>query len=771
MHRFRLAVANRRAMQALLLTMVVLTSVARAQTEPVPPLTLDQVLDMVSVGVNSVDILVEAKARRLDFVVDAKALEQLEESGADPLLLNTLGVYSREIETLLVDNYVYLREKSYRRMIETNTEILRKSPRLVRAYLIRGSAYRAQSNSKAAEEDFRAAISYHPNNCRARVLLGESLIAQGKIEDAIHELTWVLNHRSAAATQDWPTAHRLLAQAYLHRRDYKQASQHLHIALWQLPFPNPEAVELLPELEDHMSVLASLLALCPEIASPADAVEIAQLMKMMASNESQQQAALLRLAEGQAALGQFDAAIATQQAAQIVSTGPASELIRERLEMYRQHQIPRLPAAESESSSESPLPTKSLAKSFLQRMVRIEDRPAGEPTENSTTNPGSIPPFWIGKYEVTLGEWNSLMKDSDSTAMDLPVERVSWDDCQTFLNRLNEKSGPNAPRFRLPTIREWKVAAQARASTRFYFGDDKALIGEHGWLADHSGGMLHSVGKLHDNSLGLYDVYGNVAEWCEDDATPASNPKPAITLRRFVGGSYLNRLQELSPDMTGFARQNEVRRGLGFRLAADGTADEAKLTESAPSDAANPTSPPHSAGLSRAIENVRQTLESEYFQRPWLQQKLFTLLYLQACVRNSQNDSDTAISNLRALIRELPDDALPMTHLARCHLAWILATREGATDEQIQEARKLVETTLTRAEFKLWIGYLTFSAVLAAEGDHEGAIRRVTQAEDLAPAAFKTICAAQLKALRENKISTSRQFPVSPSISPATVVE
>jgi formylglycine-generating enzyme required for sulfatase activity len=759
-------------MSALLLSMAALTSVAMAQTEPVPPLTRDQVLDMVSVGVNSVDILVEAKARRLDFMLDAEVLKQLEESGADPLLLNTLGIYSIEIQSLLLDNFTYLREKSYRRVIDTSTEILKKSPRLVIAYLIRGSAHRAQSNSQAAVEDFRTAIQYHPNDCRARVLLSESLIAQDKIEDAIHELTWVLNHRSVAATLDWPTAHRLLAQAYLQRRDYKLASQHLHSALWQLPFPNPEAVELLPELEDHMSVLARLLALCPdpEIASPTAAVEIAHLMKMMASNESQQQTALLRLAEGQAALGQFDAAIVTQQAAQIISSGPASESMRERLEVYRQQQIPWMPAAESAPPSSSPFPVKSLAKAILKKMVRVEHDSAGETAANSSENPGTISPFWIGKYEVTREEWNSVMGASSIvTTPDLPVEQVSWDDCQNFLSRLNENLEPSAPRFRLPTTREWKSAAQAKATTRFYFGDDTALMGEHGWLADHSHGTLHAVGQLRENSLGLFDVYGNVAEWCEDPAS-ATTPKSAGTLRRFIGGSYMNRLLELSPDMVGFARQNEARRGLGFRLAADGQLNEVQFSEPelVPSDATKQHRP---AGINRAIEHVRQTLESEFFQRTWLQEKLFTLLYLQACVRNSQNDTDTAIANLRSLIRELPDDSLPMTHLTRCHLAWILATREGATPEHIQEARKLVETTLTRAEFKLWIGYLTFSAVLAAEGDQDGAVRRATQAEDQAPVAFKPLCTVQLKALREKQISSSRQFPVPPSIAPVAVVE
>jgi hypothetical protein len=108
-------------------------------------------------------------------------------------------------------------------------------------------------------------------------------------------------------------------------------------------------------------------------------------------------------------------------------------------------------------------------------------------------------------------------------------------------------------------------------------------------------------------------------------------------------------------------------------------------------------------------------------------------------------------------------------HLTRCHLAWIQCTREGATPEQIAEARRIVETSLSRSEFKLWIGYLTQSSVLVAEGNFADATRRATQANDLAPLQFKEICASQLKAIEQRKSAMSRQFPVSPAISPATV--
>ena len=713
----------------------------------------------------------EAKLRLVDFVVDADVLRQLEEAGADPLLLNWLGNYSIELQPLMAECLSLLQEKRSSRVIEVCTEILRRSPRLVHSYMIRGSAYRSQSKLQDAETDFRSALNYYPNSSRVRILLAETLISHGDTEEAIQYLNWVLQHSSAAGVQDWPTAHRLLAQAYIKTREYRLASSHLHTVLWQLPYPNPESVALLPDLEDHMSVLAQLLALCPdpEVSSPLDAIEIAQLMKLLASNDSQQQIALLRIAEGQAADGQFDAAIATQGAAEILSSGPATESIRERLNVYRKQQVPTLPASDSPSrTSTSSADSRGAADMFLQQMILI---PAVSETNDADKKPS--PAYYIGKHEVSRDEWADIMDTVPIAPHDLPMDQISWDDCQTFLTRLNEKSGPKGLHFRLPSLAEWKQAAQGKNKTRFYFGDDPAELLKHGWFADQSHESLQRVGTLQPNPSGLCDVYGNVAEWCQDEeklGKADSKSKVSVRFRVFVGGSYLNKTDELRSDLTGFARQNEARRGLGFRLAADIPQEEDSSSGPSVTNETKPVAKSHRAGISLAIESVRTTLETDALQRGWLQERLFTLLYLQACVRSNLKDIDTARSNLRALIREMPDDNSPLMQLARCHLAWIQATQSNATPEQIAEAKKIVENSLTRAEFKLWVGYLTQSTVLMIEGDQDAAIRRATQAADLAPIRFKEICSAQLKALQDKKSVVSREFPVPPSFPPAIVV-
>jgi formylglycine-generating enzyme required for sulfatase activity len=736
-----------------------------APPQAAPSLTLKQVQSMITSELNSVDILVEAKSRGLAFVVNADVIKDFEDRGADAFLINWLGLYSVELRPLYASCIAQQQQKRFGRVVEVCTELLNQSPRLLHIYLIRGAAYRAQNQLTEAASDFRQAMTFHKNSSRARVLLGEVLIAQKETDGAIAELNWVLDHRSASGIQDWPTANRLLAEAYLQRREYRLASKHLHTALWQLPVPHPESVTLLPALEDHMSVLVRLLALCPDsaVASPADAIEIANLMKLVATNKEQQQVALQRLAEGQAAAGQFDAAVATQKAAEILSEGDSTAFIRERLALYEKKQVPLLPAgAQVAETNLKAVPKLISVATFFDRMKLVGEN----------VSEGMVKPFWIAKLEITQSEWASIMDLPKSLTPDLPADRMSWDQCQVFLKKLNEQSTAGHRQFRLPTASEWKFAAQAGSTGRFCFGDDASELAKYAWFIDHGDRTLHKGGMLQANSFDLFDVYGNVAEWCQDEVSPSGDEKAEKLPAHFrvvAGGSCFSSSNQCATAVDGFCRQNEGRRGLGFRLASDKLESDSKSEPTTPQVATKPAVRRDHAGLSLAIDYARSTLEAEVFQRVWLQDKLFTLLYLQACVRGSMDDADAAITNLRELIREMPDDNSPLMHLTRCHLAWIQCTREGATPEQIAEARRIVETSLSRSEFKLWIGYLTQSSVLVAEGNFADATRRATQANDLAPLQFKEICASQLKAIEQRKSAMSRQFPVSPAISPATV--
>jgi formylglycine-generating enzyme required for sulfatase activity/uncharacterized caspase-like protein len=126
-------------------------------------------------------------------------------------------------------------------------------------------------------------------------------------------------------------------------------------------------------------------------------------------------------------------------------------------------------------------------------------------------------PFYLGKYEVTQGQWLVVMGTNLSKFAgdpNLPVESVSWDDVQEFIRRLNNQAGGTT--YRLPTEAEWEYAARAGTTTRWSFGDDANQLGRYAWYEGNAGRRTHPVVQLQPNAWGLYDMYGNVWEWVQD---------------------------------------------------------------------------------------------------------------------------------------------------------------------------------------------------------------------------------------------------------------
>ena len=153
-------------------------------------------------------------------------------------------------------------------------------------------------------------------------------------------------------------------------------------------------------------------------------------------------------------------------------------------------------------------------------------------------------PFFPGKFEVTREQYQQVMgaNPSNFKGAKLPVEMVSWDDTQEFCKKVKEKTGQTV---RLLTDAEWEFACRAGTTTTYYSGDTEADLGRAAWYGANSKWTTHPVGQKEPNAWGLYDVHGNVWEWCQDwygeyAAGAATDPQgPATGISRVLrGGSW-----------------------------------------------------------------------------------------------------------------------------------------------------------------------------------------------------------------------------------------
>jgi formylglycine-generating enzyme required for sulfatase activity len=156
-------------------------------------------------------------------------------------------------------------------------------------------------------------------------------------------------------------------------------------------------------------------------------------------------------------------------------------------------------------------------------------------------------PFYLGKYLVTQEQWQSLMGSNPSTfkGTNNPVDAVSWNDCQDFLAKLKTKIP--GMEFCLPTEAQWEYACRAGSAGDYCYGDGDANLGDYAWFRANSNYTTHPVGEKKPNAWGLYDMHGNVWEWCADwhdknyyASSPTRDPAgPATGQDRVArGGSY-----------------------------------------------------------------------------------------------------------------------------------------------------------------------------------------------------------------------------------------
>ena len=183
--------------------------------------------------------------------------------------------------------------------------------------------------------------------------------------------------------------------------------------------------------------------------------------------------------------------------------------------------------------------------------------------------------FYMGKYEVTQKLWSVIMNSNPSTSINdnYPVNNVSWDDCQLFIQRLNAITGRN---FRLPTETEWEYAAKAILKadgtgiedTGYKYAGTSSSLSDYAWYSSNSGGVMHAVGSKKPNDFGLYDMSGNVIEWCQDIYTNYNTGSPEIDKDQRVlrGGYYAGDAGSVRCTSRGSCDYTEAMEPFGFRL-------------------------------------------------------------------------------------------------------------------------------------------------------------------------------------------------------------
>lgn len=201
--------------------------------------------------------------------------------------------------------------------------------------------------------------------------------------------------------------------------------------------------------------------------------------------------------------------------------------------------------------------------------TKVEETWGGSSKPHQVT----LSPFFINKYEVTQELWQAVMGTNPSKHKGprKPVERISYNDIQGFLNKLNKLTGKN---YRLPTNAEWEFAARGGNKSKGYSypgSDNLSLVG---WFDENSGNKTHDVGTKKPNEIGIYDMAGNVEEWCYDWAgeystKPQTNPTGPTSgeYRISRGGFYCSSYHYCLVSCTSVSAPHDKGDHVGFRLA------------------------------------------------------------------------------------------------------------------------------------------------------------------------------------------------------------
>ena len=249
--------------------------------------------------------------------------------------------------------------------------------------------------------------------------------------------------------------------------------------------------------------------------------------------------------------------------------------------------IPSEPNPNYSTSQSTSLPTITNSIGMKLALIPAGEFLMGSPDSDSEAESGEKPqhnvqitkPFYLGVHEVTQGQYQQVMgsnpsrfKQSGETA---PVETVSWEEVQEFCRKLSALPTEKAVRrqYRLPTEAEWEYACRAGSTSRYYFGDSAANLDSHAWHSGNSGATTHPVGQKQPNAWGLYDMHGNVLEWCNDwhgpyQSAAVRDPGGAgqASVRVLRGGGFGNNVSDCRSALRTGAPQGSRNPDDGFRV-------------------------------------------------------------------------------------------------------------------------------------------------------------------------------------------------------------
>jgi formylglycine-generating enzyme required for sulfatase activity len=210
-------------------------------------------------------------------------------------------------------------------------------------------------------------------------------------------------------------------------------------------------------------------------------------------------------------------------------------------------------------------------------------------------------PFYLGMYPVTQAEYEKVMgvnpsatKLAGKDTSRHPVERLNWDEAMEFCHKLSTMPSEQAAAhsYRLPTEAQWEYACRAGTTTRWYTGDDEAEVMDAAWFYTNAQGMEHPVGEKKPNAWGLYDMHGNVWQWCQDwydkdyyVKSPADDPAgPPDGSERVRRGGGWDGMAGIGRSACRFSREPAGKiSGLSFRpslVLADTAGERAKMSRS-----------------------------------------------------------------------------------------------------------------------------------------------------------------------------------------------